>query len=95
MAFPYLSLSLPFSLLSNFLPPILSSQACECLGGNQSALNIKYAVKRQKSLHADDDGESRAVREEVWMERRRRRRMDKERDTKTHKSSHKLDSENI
>lgn len=48
----------------------------KCLGGNQSALNIKYAVKRQKSLHADDDGESRAVREEVWMERRRRRRMD-------------------
>lgn len=42
----------------------LSSPACKCLGGNQSALNIKYAVKRQKSLHAAD-GESRAVRKEV------------------------------
>lgn len=49
------------------------------MGGNQSALNIKYAVKMQKSLNADDDGESRAVREEVWMERRRRMDTDMQR----------------
>lgn len=61
MAFPYLSQSLsPSPCYQTF-----SSQACKCLGENQSALNIKYAVKRLKSLHADDDGESRAVREEV------------------------------
>lgn len=49
----------------------LSLQACKVLGGNQSALNIKYAVKRQKSPHAADDGETRAVWEEVWMKNRR------------------------
>lgn len=97
---------LPFCHLP--LYSLLSSSAC--LGENQSALNIKYAVKRQKSLHADD-GESRAVRERgmdageeenghgyTRMEGKDRWRWDSEdavRETGQQTNTHILDLENI